>query len=57
MAKQTLIIETAKELSLNDGMIVITDRETGHQHYNVSRQSRAEYLPLSEPQAHEEPFL
>lgn len=29
MAKQTLIIETAKELSLNDGMIVITDRETG----------------------------
>ncbi|MBO7051730.1 MAG: type II CRISPR-associated endonuclease Cas1 [Prevotella sp.] len=29
MAKQTLVIETAKELSLNDGMIVITDRDTG----------------------------
>ena len=29
MAKQTLVIETAKELSLNDGMIAITDRDTG----------------------------
>ena len=29
MAKQTLIIETAKELSVNEGMVVITDKETG----------------------------
>ena len=29
MAKQTLVIETAKELSLRDGMIAITDKETG----------------------------
>ena len=29
MSKQTLVIETAKELSLNNGMIVITDKETG----------------------------
>ena len=29
MAKQTLVIESAKELSLNGGMIVITDKETG----------------------------
>lgn len=29
MAKKTLIIETAKELSVNEGMVVITDRETG----------------------------
>lgn len=29
MAKQTLVFESAKELSLNNGMIVITDRETG----------------------------
>lgn len=29
MAKQTLVIETAKELSLNGGTIVITDRNTG----------------------------
>lgn len=29
MAKQTLVIETAKELSLRGGMIVITDKETG----------------------------
>ena len=29
MAKQTLIIETAKELSVNEGMAVITDKETG----------------------------
>lgn len=29
MAKQTLVFESAKELSLSDGMMVITDRETG----------------------------
>lgn len=29
MAKQTLVFESAKELSLNNGMIAITDRETG----------------------------
>lgn len=29
MAKQTLIIETAKELSLRGGMIVLADRESG----------------------------
>lgn len=29
MAKQTLVIESAKELSQRDGMIVIADRETG----------------------------
>ena len=29
MAKQTLVFESAKELSLNNGMIVITDRESG----------------------------
>ena len=37
MAKQTLIIETAKELSLNDGMIVITDRDTGDVELKVNR--------------------
>ncbi len=30
MAKQTLVIESAKELSLNEGMVVITDKETGN---------------------------
>lgn len=29
MAKQTIVIESAKDLSLQGGMIVITDRETG----------------------------
>ena len=29
MAKQTIVIESAKELSLRDGMLVITDRESG----------------------------
>ena len=29
MAKQFLVIENAKELSLSDGMIVIADKETG----------------------------
>ena len=29
MAKQTIVIESAKDLSLQEGMIVITDRETG----------------------------
>lgn len=29
MAKQTLVFESAKELSLNNGMMTITDRETG----------------------------
>ena len=29
MAKQTLVFESAKELSLNNGMMVITDRDTG----------------------------
>lgn len=29
MAKQTLVFESAKELSLNNGMMVITDRNTG----------------------------
>ena len=29
MSKQTLVIETAKELSLNNGIIVIMDIETG----------------------------
>lgn len=29
MAKQTLVIESAKDLSLRGGMIVITDRDTG----------------------------
>ena len=29
MSKQTLVIETAKELSLNNGMIIIMDIETG----------------------------
>ena len=29
MAKQTLVFESAKELSLNEGMMVITDRQTG----------------------------
>ncbi len=28
MAKQTIVIETAKELSLNGGMIAISDRDT-----------------------------
>ncbi|MBQ9232004.1 MAG: type II CRISPR-associated endonuclease Cas1 [Prevotella sp.] len=29
MAKQTLVFESAKDLSLSDGMIVITDKDTG----------------------------
>ena len=29
MAKQTLVFESAKELSLNNGMMVITDKITG----------------------------
>ena len=28
MAKQTLVFESSKELSLRDGMLVITNRET-----------------------------
>ena len=31
MAKQTLVIETAKELSLRSGMIVIADKLTGEE--------------------------
>ena len=31
MAKQTLVIETAKELSLRGGMIVIADRQSGEE--------------------------
>jgi len=29
MAKQTLVFESAKELSLSGGMIVITDKDSG----------------------------
>ena len=29
MAKQTLVFESAKELSLSNGMLAITDKETG----------------------------
>lgn len=29
MAKQTLVFESPKELSLKDGMLVISDRDTG----------------------------
>ena len=29
MAKQTLVFESAKELSLSGGMIVITDKDPG----------------------------
>lgn len=31
MAKGTIVIESAKELSLRGGMIVITNRETGEE--------------------------
>lgn len=30
MTKQTIVIETAKELSLYEGMIAIADKETGN---------------------------
>lgn len=29
MAKQTLVFESAKELSLNNGMLAITDKDSG----------------------------
>lgn len=38
MAKQTLIIETAKELSVRDGMIVISDKDTGYSFLSVLRE-------------------